>query len=147
MTEVNDRQVGGSHYKTKFQHWDFVMRCLAGRYLEGCATKYPSRWRKKNGLEDLKKSTHYVDKLIEEFTVGNYTPLSLMHSNVTQLNQEVARFCHANDLTASESEIIRLLTNWASLSDLLHVQELLASLIATEQVLVDEVEQMKQENP
>ncbi|MGL6008048.1 MAG: DUF3310 domain-containing protein [Culicoidibacterales bacterium] len=27
--------------------------------------KYLSRWRDKNGVEDLKKAMHYIEKLIE----------------------------------------------------------------------------------
>mgnify|MGYP003639067901 CR=1 FL=1 len=54
-------QVGGDHYKSDYQHWDFV--CDTGlHYLLACATKYISRWRKKNGIEDLKKSLHYINK-------------------------------------------------------------------------------------
>ena len=76
MSNANAQQVGGGHYKgTTYQHWDFVMIALAGRYLEGNITKYITRWRKKNGLEDLKKARHYLTKLIEQFNLGNVTPL------------------------------------------------------------------------
>ena len=34
-------------------------------YFEGCVIKYVSRWRKKNGVEDLKKARHFLDLLIE----------------------------------------------------------------------------------
>lgn len=61
---ANDRQEFGDHYQTPIQHWDFVLANNIG-YLEGCATKYLVRWRKKNGLQDLIKARHYVDKLIE----------------------------------------------------------------------------------
>lgn len=62
MSTVNDIQIGGRHYKkTAYQHWDFV--CDADvHYLVGCATKYVSRWRDKNGVEDLEKAIHYADK-------------------------------------------------------------------------------------
>jgi hypothetical protein len=33
--------------------------------LDGNAVKYLSRWRHKNGIEDLKKARHYIDKLLE----------------------------------------------------------------------------------
>ena len=35
-------------------------------YTEGQVVKYISRWRKKNGLEDLKKAQWYLSKLIDE---------------------------------------------------------------------------------
>ena len=62
---ANSRQIGGSHYK-QFTHetWDVILDWGLG-YLDGNAVKYLSRWRYKNGLEDLKKARHYIDKLIE----------------------------------------------------------------------------------
>lgn len=62
---ANDRQVGGGHYK-QFTHetWDVILDWGLG-YLDGNAVKYLSRWRHKNGIEDLKKARHYIDKLIE----------------------------------------------------------------------------------
>lgn len=71
MTErANSRQVGGSHYAKPIQHWDYVVAQELG-YFEGQITKYVSRWRDKNGLEDLKKARHFLDKLIEEVEAGN----------------------------------------------------------------------------
>lgn len=148
MGNVNETQVGGNHYKTKFQHWDFVGQCLAGRYLEGCATKYPSRWRKKGeGLKDLRKATHYIDKIIDQLVVMDYVPLGLTRHNVTQLNQDIARFCHANDLTAAESEIIKTIANWSCLADLLQAKALLFRLIEAEQEIENEIQAMRQDNP
>lgn len=62
---ANSRQEGGNHYK-QFKHetWDVILDWGLG-YLDGNAVKYLSRWRHKNGLEDLKKARHYIDKLIE----------------------------------------------------------------------------------
>lgn len=65
MTSANNRQIGGDHYGTsELQHWDMIEMYGVG-YLEGCATKYISRWRQKGGLADLEKSEHYLQKLIE----------------------------------------------------------------------------------
>ena len=65
MSNANDRQVGGTHYKgAALQHWDWVGE-LGLTYLEGCATKYVIRARKKNGAEDLAKARHYLEKLKE----------------------------------------------------------------------------------
>lgn len=63
--QANDRQVGGSHYKSEFQHWDLVIK-LHLDYLAGCATKYIARHKKKNGRQDLEKSLHYIDKMIQD---------------------------------------------------------------------------------
>jgi|TARA_B110000977_G_scaffold177454_1_gene234023 hypothetical protein len=41
-------------------------------FIEGSIVKYISRWRNKNGVEDLEKIKHYIDLLIElEDNVGN----------------------------------------------------------------------------
>jgi len=62
---ANDRQFGGSHYrKMTIQHWDYII-ANGIPYLEACAIKYISRWRDKGGIEDLRKSIHYIEKLIE----------------------------------------------------------------------------------
>lgn len=61
---ANDEQVGGAHYNKPIQHWDYVVAQGLG-YFEGQITKYVSRWRDKNGLEDLRKARHFLDKLIE----------------------------------------------------------------------------------
>lgn len=61
---ANQRQVGGAHYDKPIQHWDYVVAQNLG-YFEGQITKYVSRWRDKNGIEDLKKARHFLDKLIE----------------------------------------------------------------------------------
>jgi len=34
-------------------------------YLEGNVVKYLTRWKRKNGLEDLRKARWYLEKLIE----------------------------------------------------------------------------------
>ena len=58
-------QVGGGHYKDlAIQPAEFIHKNGIG-YLEGAVIKYVSRWRNKNGLEDLKKARHYLDLLIE----------------------------------------------------------------------------------
>lgn len=66
MATANDRQIGGNHYKTpgKLEHWDLV-GMFEWDYFQGQITKYLMRWRKKNGLEDLEKARHYLDKYIE----------------------------------------------------------------------------------
>lgn len=63
--KANDQQVAGSHYKKQtIQTWDYIAANNIG-YFEGNIIKYISRWRDKNGLEDLRKARHYLDKLIE----------------------------------------------------------------------------------
>jgi hypothetical protein len=58
-------QVGGEHYKKlKIQPIDYILDNNLG-YCEANIIKYVTRWRDKNGIEDLRKAKHYVDILIE----------------------------------------------------------------------------------
>lgn len=63
--EANDRQVGGEHYRIfKKQHWDFAAE-MQMDYFQGAITKYICRWKFKNGVQDLEKALHYLQKYIE----------------------------------------------------------------------------------
>ena len=62
---TNDVQVAGGHYKQfTYETWDVIHDWGLG-YFDGNAVKYLSRWRHKNGIEDLRKAKHYIEKLIE----------------------------------------------------------------------------------
>jgi hypothetical protein len=59
-------QVGGDHYQAELQHWDVCEQYDVG-YLEGNATKYMMRWRKKGKpAEDLGKACSYVEKALAD---------------------------------------------------------------------------------
>lgn len=65
MSEANNIQIGGRHYKTQgIEPWDFIYSNNIG-FLEGNVIKYVSRYKEKNGLVDLQKAQHYLQKLIE----------------------------------------------------------------------------------
>ena len=62
VMSVNSVQYGGNHYKSKaIQPWDYVAANNLG-YFEGSIIKYVSRWKDKNGIEDLHKARHFLDK-------------------------------------------------------------------------------------
>lgn len=66
--KANDRQVGGNHYRTGrkgIQHWDLAA-AQDYDYFQGQITKYVDRWKKKNGIADLEKALHFLQKYIEE---------------------------------------------------------------------------------
>lgn len=71
---ANDRQVGGEHYKApgKVEHWDIVAQHNLD-YFQGQITKYVMRWKKKNGVQDLEKARHFLDKYIELAQQGEAT--------------------------------------------------------------------------
>lgn len=61
-----EQQVGGNHYKhLAIQPVEYIMRNNIA-YIEGCVIKYVTRWKEKNGVEDLKKARHFLDILINE---------------------------------------------------------------------------------
>lgn len=65
IVPVNRRQVGGTHYGLRsYQHWDMVAEFNLD-YFQGQITKYVMRWRDKNGVEDLEKAGHYLEKYME----------------------------------------------------------------------------------
>jgi len=58
-------QIGGSHYKSlKIQPLEYALQNNLG-VCEHAVVKYVSRWKTKGGIEDLRKSRHYTDILIE----------------------------------------------------------------------------------
>ncbi len=65
MAKANDRQIGGAHYRSQpIQPWDFIVANDLG-FLDGNVVKYVARFRHKDGIQDLEKARHYLDKLIE----------------------------------------------------------------------------------
>lgn len=68
MAQANEQQVGGTHYKggsrSGQQHWDMAWD-FGLDFFQYQITRYLFRWRKKDGLEDLRKARHFIDKYIE----------------------------------------------------------------------------------
>lgn len=66
MTHTKDN-INPSHYKQgNIEVIDFILD-QKFNYLEGNVIKYISRYKYKNGLEDLNKARWYLDKLIGEY--------------------------------------------------------------------------------
>ena len=61
---ANSKQVGGDHYQDGIQPWDYILSHDLG-YLEGNIIKYVTCYKRKNGVQDLQKALHYLEKLIE----------------------------------------------------------------------------------
>lgn len=124
-SKANDTQVGGSHYKTGYEHWDLVLRTNM-MYLEGQATKYVSRWRKKNGVEDLKKAEHYVQKLIENAPLC----LALRRRPFSDriVVSEVTKFARVNALSSQEESFVRTMGIWQTVEQLEEALDLITAL-------------------
>lgn len=116
MSEANKTQVAGTHYRSDYQHWDFVCDTKM-HYLLGCASKYLTRWREKNGVEDLKKSRHYYQKAKEmnikswqNDTVAAMYNRFIMSNSMGQSEASVMKFAAAglyDDAIESLSALIR----------------------------------------
>ena len=61
---ANEKQIAGNHYATQIQHWDYVVANDLD-YFQGQITKYVTRWKRKNGMVDLLKAQHFLEKYIE----------------------------------------------------------------------------------
>lgn len=120
---VNEKQVGGEHYRSKVQHWDYVE--LNGlRYTEGCATKYATRNRKKGQQrQDLEKAIHYVEK-VQDLHRNGY-----LHPRTAPMVVSLADFVESNELTENEAEVVRILTYWEADPELTRALEILREMI------------------
>ena len=62
---AKDYQIGGEHYKNKgIQPIEYIMSNNLD-FCEGNVVKYVTRWKFKNGMDDLLKAKHYLEFLIE----------------------------------------------------------------------------------
>jgi hypothetical protein len=59
---TNKNQIGGTHYKDMaLEPWEIIERCDLD-FWEGNIIKYVLRWKSKDGIKDLMKARHYLDK-------------------------------------------------------------------------------------
>ena len=67
--EEHDNVNSPNHYQGKVECIDCIESATAGlngieAFCTGNAIKYLYRWKRKNGIEDLKKAKYYIDKII-----------------------------------------------------------------------------------
>ena len=61
-----ERQVGGSHYKSfHIQPYEFISKNELS-FCQGCVVKYVCRYKNKNGIQDLEKIIHYCELEIKK---------------------------------------------------------------------------------
>ena len=100
-SEANRTQVGGGHYKLEGageEHWDRQWRMNGRGYFVGSITKYIERYHLKNGVQDLKKAKHFIEKLIEleQKQAAENAPASL---RVSSIGEGAAKFEAVIDYT------------------------------------------------
>lgn len=123
-------QEGGDHYQNEYQHWDWVTDIGMG-YLPASATKYVSRWRKKNGLQDLKKAMTYIDKMIAVLKMTPDYKFNREPSYRTRVLTD--RFVAANQLTDAERDFCEVLTGPCPMGFLLLAKNRLWAITTTAQ--------------
>lgn len=122
---ANDKQVAGSHYQRgSLQHWDVCAGFRIG-YLEGCCTKYLIRWRDKNGLQDLQKAEHFLEKLIEMVDVG-----ALVKNEARIIPKILKKFYEETNIPYPESLVVDTVFRWKHAGDLKNAQKVLREIIA-----------------
>ena len=128
---ANERQVGGTHYRAApgvMQHWDLVVATGMG-YFEGQVTRYVGRWRKKNGVEDLRKAVHYIDKLAEVYgIVSRWRSTGVPPVHVQRA--ELEAYVSAHKLSTLEEGVFDFMISWKTKRDLTIARGLVADLIA-----------------
>lgn len=90
---VNEKQIGGRHYKTNYQHWDFI-RDVGLDYLEAQVVKYVTRYKLKNGIQDLEKAMHFLEKLEAE--------------RAKAVEHTLPEYSHANSLSNAQEDVVSL---------------------------------------
>lgn len=61
---LKEQIIHPTHYNKGIEMWDYSYSWGLD-FFEGNIVKYVTRWKDKNGLQDLKKAKQYLDKLIE----------------------------------------------------------------------------------
>ena len=128
---ANETQVGGTHYRPEaggMQHWDLCVNTSLG-YLEGQISRYVTRWRKKNGMEDLQKALHYLNKLIEVRDQAYKWRNQCLAISTALVSMEVTKFNKANNLTQLEGAIVLNICLWHEEADLYGIRDLLLQLM------------------
>ncbi len=70
MGNSKERVFHPNHYNKGIEMWDYAHSHNLD-FFEGNIVKYVTRWKDKNGIEDLKKAKQYLDKLIDLQTLKN----------------------------------------------------------------------------
>jgi len=66
LTKPLSEQIGGDHYRQgSIQPIEYI-HANDMDFFSGNVVKYITRWKYKNGIEDLKKAKHYIDLLMEQ---------------------------------------------------------------------------------
>ena len=104
---ADHEQVGGTHYMSKYAPWDFTVDMFDGCFFRGNANKYLTRWRRKDGIKDLRKAKHYLEKFLELLDQGR-VPFPVVKSYEARMHL-VLYYANINDVGLAESNILAMM--------------------------------------
>lgn len=88
-------QIGGNHYKgLPYQPVEFAVDAKLD-FIQGCIVKYVSRYKNKNGIEDLQKAKHFaklglkLDSSDKELSISKRSELAAKYVNENNLSDLV----------------------------------------------------------
>lgn len=95
MTEPIKTQVGGNHYATmKYQPIQFAMKCQLNP-VQFSIVKYVSRYKNKNGLQDLAKALHFCE-------IAKSLDDNPIEDDIHWMVNEIYCYIHDNGMTESQ---------------------------------------------
>lgn len=108
-----DTQVAGGHYRRrKIQPVEMILKCCMG-FCEGNIVKYVTRWRDKDGLQDLAKAKHYL-QFLKEAPLYRRLFQEVRRRLVLPVAEimDVDRYLRENQITGAEAGVIRHIWLW-----------------------------------
>lgn len=96
------KQVGGDHYEQMAVEPFGIAETMQLTPMQFTVLKYVSRWRRKNGVEDLKKATQTCYKAEKFYTENPFLKREerLMDGSMIRI------YCQANGLSEEERELL-----------------------------------------
>lgn len=92
-------QVGGNHYTAmKYQPIEFAMKCQLNP-VQFSIVKYVSRYKNKNGLQDLAKALHFCQ-------IAESMDKEPIEDDIHWLTSEIYKFIHDNRMSPLQDLII-----------------------------------------
>ena len=108
----NAMQVGGTHYASDYQPWDYNEHNGLGG-LECSIVKYIVRYKEKgNPAGDIQKAIHYADKLLDLHEKVGRVPKGCASCD------EVIKFSGIHNLSPVEDTALAFISRWSSAADL-----------------------------
>jgi hypothetical protein len=109
--EPNDYQVAGNHYQTKdkYQLWDLITD-INLNFLLANAIKYIYRCKNKNGLQDLEKAKHYIDKFFSLSLDKQINLLTISLNKNVNMGELINNFLNKEiNLSVNQHSLIRFI--------------------------------------